>query len=238
MPMVAHAGITALLGDDSALAFIAFLVLLAPGALCAWVVLGPGGIVLPLAGMMAMILLPLSVVFLPEIRPFGRMPVREATSGRTTPYLPRGAEPRPEFERAVSVSQQSMHRPMRGVSAYPVTLRGRYTVVPLLPPGWTPSQPVHAVAMVDLPDRGEAPRPDWPAQGGLVPLRDSDLRVEAARQALAMAGLQPAPALAIGRWSDSPWRTRIDELAPVLLAYAGGVAAWAAMVLLARMRRA
>jgi hypothetical protein len=130
-----------------------------------------------------------------------------------------------------------MHRPMRAVSAYPVTLRGRFTVVPLVPPDWTPSQPVHAVAMLDRPERGEAPAAAWPARGGLVPLRTSALRQEAARRALAMAGLEPAQAIAIGRWSASPWRTRIEELAPVLLAYAGAVAAWGVLLLLARMRR-
>ena len=236
--MVAHAGLAALLGDDSTIAFVAFLILLAPGALCAWIVLGTGGIVLPLAGFMVMILAPWSVVFLPEVTPLGHVPVRESGDVAAGAYLPRGAEPRPEFLRDVDIARQSMHRPMRAVSGHPVTLRGRYTVVPLLPPDWTPSQPVHAVAMVDRPDRGEAPAASWPAQGGLVPLRDSALRQEAARQALAMAGLVPAQAIAIGRWSDSPWRTRIAELRPVLLTYAGAVAAWAVMVLLARMRRA
>ena len=235
--MVVFAGLTALLGDDSAIAFFAFLILLAPGALCAWVVLGAGGLVLPLAGFLVMILAPWSVVLLPEIAPLGHVPVRAPGSGAAGAYLPRGAEPRPEFLREVDIARQSLHRPMRAVSAYPVTLRGHYTVVPLLPPGWTPSQPVHAVAMLDRPARGEAAVADWPAQGGLVPLRESALREEAARRALAMAGLEPAQAIAIGRWSASPWRTRIEELAPVLLAYAGAVAAWAVLVLLARMRR-
>lgn len=236
--MVAHAGLAALLGDDSAIAFFAFLILLAPGALCAWIVLGTGGIALPLAGFMVMILVPWSVIFLPEVEALGHVPVREAGRGGTGAYLPRGAEPRPEFMRDVDIARQSMHRPMRAMSSYPVTLRGRYTVVPLLPPDWDPSQPVRAVAMLDRPERGEAPEATWPAQGGLVPLRESSLRQQAARQALAMAGLQPAQAIAIGRWSDSPWRTRIAELGPVLLTYAGAVAAWAVMVLLARMRRA
>ena len=236
--MVAYAGLNAVLGDDSAVAFFAFLILLAPGALCAWIVLGTGGMVLPLTGFMVMILAPWSVIFLPEVAPLGHVPVREAGHGGTGAYLPRGAEPRQEFLRDVEIGQQSMHRPMRAVSGYPVTLRGRYTVVPLLPPDWDASQPVHAVAMVDRPHRGEAPQATWPAQGGLVPLRESSLRQEAARRALAMAGLQPAQVIAIGRWSDSPWRSRIAELAPVLLTYAGAVAAWAVMVLLARMRRA
>lgn len=237
LPMLAHAVLTALLGDDSAVAFFAFLMLLAPGALCAWIVLGSGGIVLPLAGMMVMILIPWSVIFLPEVAPLGQVPVREAGSAAAGAYLPRGAEPRPDFLREVDIARQSMHRPMRAVSAYPVTLHGRYTVVPLLPPDWDPSQPVHAVAMLDRPERGEAPEATWPPQGGLVPLRESGLRQDGARRALAMAGLVPARDIAIGRWSATPWRTRIAELAPVLQAYGAAVAAWAVLVLFARMRR-
>lgn len=238
LPMVAHAGLSALLGDDSAVAFFAFLILLAPGALLAWIALAARSVPLALAGMLVMILAPWSVVVLPEVAPLGHVPVREAGHGGTEAYLPRGAEPRPDFLRDVDIAQQSMHRPMRGIGAHPVTLRGRYTVVPLVPPGWDPTQPVHAVAMLDRPERGDAPAASWPARGGLVPLRDSALRQEAARRALAMAGLVPAQAIAIGRWSDNPWRTRLDELAPVLLTYAGAVAAWAMTVLLARMRPA
>lgn len=191
LPMVAHAGLAALLGDDSAFAFLAFVVLLAPGALLAWIALATRGVLLPLAGMMVMILAPWSVVFLPEVAPFGHVPVREAGSGRAGAWLPRGAAPRTGFLREVSVARKSTHRPLRG-PGYPVAQRGRHIVVPLVPPGWDPAQPVRAVAMLDRPAGGPAPEAAWPAQGGLVPWRESALRQQGAREALVRAGLVPA----------------------------------------------
>ena len=221
LPMLATFGLGAVLGDGSAVVVAVFLVLLLPGALLSWVALASHGILLPLAGMMVMILTPWTAVLLPEIAPLGHVAVRDAA-------------PRPEFQRDVDVSRTIARSPMRGGAPQPRLERGRYTVVPLVPPGWDPAQPVRAVGMRE---GGGTDAPPWPAQGGLVPLRDSVLRREGARQALAMAGLQPAETIAIGRWSETPWRTRLDETAPVLLAHAGAIAIWAAMVLIAGMRR-
>jgi hypothetical protein len=207
-----------LLGEDSVVVILLFLVALLPGALLAFLTLAPASVLLAVAGLATMVLAPWGFVLLPEAQILGVMPAR-------------GAVPAAGLARSVTVGRSWQATPMRGTGTRRMTEHGTFTVAPLLPPGWQPGDAVRAVALAGPRGAG------WGPGGGLVPLRPSALRDLAARQAIAEAGLVPAADIAIGRWSAQPWRERLREARGPLAGLGGGLAAWSAMVLLAAMLR-
>ncbi len=125
-----------------------------------------------------------------------------------------GAAPRAELAEVVTVVGNWFSR--RGG---PGRRQDTYAVAPVGPPGWTPDQPVPAVALAasrrELSRR--VPGHDaWATQGGLLRLLDEDLLSRAVRQALARRGLAPADGLVTGAWVPGPGRARLEAMLPAL----------------------
>ncbi|WP_372618784.1 hypothetical protein [Falsiroseomonas sp.] len=108
-----------------------------------------------------------------------------------------------------------------------------YAVVPIVPPGWTPEQPVRVVAVegepsiVSVRPAGTA---HWAAPGGLLRTLSEDREVRAARQALARRSLVAAPDLVIGLWVPSPGWARLDAVLPSLIVLAVALSGWMALL--------
>lgn len=112
--------------------------------------------------------------------PSGEISVAEAPSQRfATAYTFRDAATRPELSGSES---------QRGRRGGP----GRaYRVMPLVPPGWTPADPVPAWAACSTPDC--PPKTPSPRFGARVARMDVDAFEKAARAAAATHGLRVAP---------------------------------------------
>jgi hypothetical protein len=132
-----------------------------------------------------------------------------------------GAAPRADLAEVVTVVD-TWYTPRGG----PGRRQDTYVVAPVVPPGWTPAEPVPAVAV--LASRNEYSRrvPDassWPAPGGLLRLLDEELQTRAVRRALRQRGLVAADELVIGTWEASPGWARLDGLLPPMLLLGTGL---------------
>jgi hypothetical protein len=232
--MLLQAALMPVLGDG-VLLFLLFFLALIPGFGVALVF--SGGSVLRLSlGALLMLLAPLFSLMLPEARIFGPVPTVPVAEAPSRPAaagfrLP-GAAPDAERQREVSVARSSAGRDLRGRPSAPVTVRGTYLVAPVVAPGWTPAEPVPAVAVQDIdtpfPARSGPPRP-WAPEGGLIKLLPEATRDAAVRQALVQAGLAAAPGLVIGRWVERPGWARLDAALPLLWVWGGALLAWAVL---------
>ena len=132
------------------------------------------------------------------------MPPPRRATGRLPAYVLPGAAPRTDLAREVTTTLVERTRPaLRGASMSTTTLRGRFTVVPIVDTALD--------ARAAGAGRGRArprPRPPdrrrQPAAPSTRPRRAAPVDGPAARracgQALEQAGLSAAPGLVIGRW--------------------------------------
>lgn len=147
-----------------------------------------------------------------------------------------GAIPRVELRQVVTVVD-SWYRFRGGTSRRQDT----YIVAPVVPPGWTPDQPVRAVAIVA--SRHELSRrvpghDDWRAPGGLLRMLDDELQTRAVRRALQQRGLTAASPLVIGTWTPNPGWARLEAGLPGLALIGAVLLAWTIILLFDRARAA
>lgn len=147
-----------------------------------------------------------------------------------------GAAPRTELAEVVTVVDSWTMR--RGGES---RRQDTYAVAPVVPPGWTPAEPVPAVVV--LASRHEHSRrvPDqasWSAPGGLLRLLDEELQTRAVRRALRQRGLTAADELVIGTWEASPGWARLDAMLPPLLLLGAGLLAVLGLAAFERARPA
>ncbi|WP_237217396.1 hypothetical protein [Falsiroseomonas oryziterrae] len=227
LPILLQVALGPVLGDGFIL-FLLFFLCLIP---CIGVAFVWAGVRLWLLFPAALLLVfvPFASLIWPEARVIGTVP--EATlaemAARRAPAGFRLPDAAPLVAAARSVNAASTSRPtdLRGRRGAPVTIRGDFTVVPIVGPGWSPDQPVLAVGVVD-----SAEAPAWAASGGLLRLLPDRLREVAVRDALEQAGLVAAPGLEIGRWVASPGWARLDAAMPLLALYGAAVLAWGVLV--------
>jgi|GEM_PF-4458365 len=179
-----------------------------------------------------LVFVPFVSLIWPDARVIGTVPEATLAEIATRPApagfrLP-GAAPLLTAARTVEASSTSRPPDLRGRRGAPVTIRGTFTVVPLVEPGWVPGQPVLAVGVVDS---GDAPA--WAPSGGLLRLLPDRLRENAVRRALAEAGLAAAPGMEIGRWVASPGWARLEAARPLLMLYGAAVLVWAVLLAIA-----
>jgi hypothetical protein len=173
-----------------------------------------------------------------EARIFGTVPSLDAAAAPARPaaagfLLPRAA-PRADLAREVTVGLDLPRRDMRGRSTSPSRLRGRFTVVPVVGPDWTPAQPVPVVAVLEHgPDSvtHAVPGAPWDAGRGVLRLLPEPLRDHAVAEALRQAGWAAAPGLVVGRWVADPRRARLDAATPLLWVFAAALGGLALLVL-------
>jgi hypothetical protein len=144
-----------------------------------------------------------------------------------------GAAPRADLRQVVTVVDRWVSR--RGG---PGSRMDTYVVAPIVPPGWTPDQPVSVVALV--PDRHQLHRrePDhgsWSAPGGLLRLLDDDLQSRGVRDALTKGGFVRGANLVIGVWVPSPGWARVEAMLPGLAVIGTTLLAVLAMVAFDRL---
>lgn len=227
LPILVQVALTPVMGGGFLL-FLLFFVCLIPCIGVAFVWCGARlWLLFPAA--LLLVFVPFVSFIWPDARIFGTVPeatlpeiaARRAPAGFRLP----GAAPLLSAARTVDASSTSRPSDLRGRRGAPVTIRGTFTVVPIVGPGWSPDQPVLAVGVVDSADV-----PSWAASGGLLRLLPDELRENAVRSALAEAGLVAAPELEIGRWVASPGWARLDAATPLLLLHGAAVLAWAMLL--------
>ena len=236
LPMLVNAVLLPVWGEGSTGIFVLFMLALVGGAGACFVFAGEGmlriGYAMCIVVGAAFLSLPLH-----EARILGLVPTRDAAAAPAHPaaagFLLPDAAPRTDLARDVAVTLTERSRPLGGTSSGTTTLRGRFTVMPVVDAGWTPAQPVPVVAVLDHgPDRPVAavtPAP-WEAGRGVLRLLPDPLRERAVREALAQAGLAAAPGMVIGRWVEHPGWARLEAAMPLLTLFAGALTAWALVI--------
>jgi hypothetical protein len=223
-----------LAGMEPAMAIFAVAVAVVPGAIVA--LTQPVPIWAGIAGFLLLIIAPFAAVILVEERGLGTLPrvaAEEAWSHRLAAGFRLGElAPRPDLAQIAVVSggQWTPHPTTSRRRAMPWT--HRYRVTPVVPPGWTPDQPVHLLDVVD------ATAPAMPAApaGFMLLLPDPEHDI-AMRRALRQAGLVAAPVLVAGRLAEEPVAAQLGAWLPGLAVLAGTLAAWLALVAIASHRR-
>lgn len=243
VPMLLHALLLPVWGEGSTPLFVVFLLSLLPATGVAFFCAGPGMLRIGYA-MCIVIGAAFLSIGLNEARIFGAVPSLDAAEAPSRPaaagfLLPRAA-PRADLARMVEVRLSLPRRDMRGRSTSPSRLRGRFTVVPVVGPDWTPAQPVPVVAVLDHGPDGavhEVPGAPWDAGRGVLRLLPDPLRERAVEEALRQAGWTAAPHIVVGRWVADPRWARLDAAMPLLSLF--GVAMLGlALVVLSRHPRA
>lgn len=236
LPILLHAILLPVWGEGSTPLFVVFLLSLLAATFAAFI--GAGGGMLRIGYAMGFLVGAAFVsLALHEARIFGPVPSLEAAEAPAHPasagFVLPGAAPRADLAREVEVRITLPQRDLRG-RARPTTLRGRFTVVPVVGPGWTPSQPVPVVAVLDHgPDSPVAAvtTAPWDAAGGVLRLLPDPLRDHAVQAALRQAGWTAAPHIVTGRWVADPRWARLDAATPILLLYATAMLGLALVVL-------
>ncbi len=171
-------------------------------------------------------------------RMFGTVPSLDAVAAPSHPaaagFLLPLAAPRADLAREVSVRLALPRRDLRGRSTSPSRLRGRFTVVPVVGPDWTPAQPVPVVAVLEHGPDGvteEVPGAPWNAGRGVLRLLPEPLRDFAVQEALREAGWTAAPQIVVGRWVSDPRWARLDAAMPLLWLFAAAQLSLALVIL-------
>jgi hypothetical protein len=237
LPMLLHAILLPVWGEGTTPLFVVFLLSLLPATGVAFVC-GGGGLLRIGYAMCIVIGAAFVSLSLHEARIFGSVPSLDAAAAPSRPaaagfLLPRAA-PRADLAREVEARISLPRHALRGPSSGSMTLRGRFTVVPVVGHDWTPAQPVAVVAVLDHgPDgviQAVTPAP-WDAGGGVLRLLPDPLRDHAVRQALAQAGWTAAPGIVVGRWVADPRWARLDAAEPLLWLFAAALLGLALVIL-------
>lgn len=235
--MLLHAILLPVWGQGATPLFVVFLLSLLPAFAAAVICAGTDSMLR--LGYAACIAVGAAFVSLSvtEARIFGTVPSLDAAAAPARPaaagFLLPGAAPRAALAQDVAVRLDLDRRDMRGRSAGPARLRGRFTVVPVVGPDWTPAQPVAVVAVLDHGPDGmthEVPGAPWDAGRGVLRLLPDPLRDHAVREALRQGGWTAAPGLVVGRWVADPRRARLDAATPLLQVFAAAMLGLALVV--------
>jgi hypothetical protein len=203
------------------------------------------------AAIILMVVAPLAAVIVAEGRAAG--PILHVAAGQAATHrlaagfiFTDGSMPRVDLQQTVTIGEVTPtgRAPRSGwgssggvdLPALPNTFF-TYAVVPVVPPGWTPDQPVRVVAVdgdrsivsVRPPCRAHSAEP-----GGLLRTVSEDRESRAAREALGRRGLIAAPDLVVGLWVPSPGWARLDAVLPSLMVLAVALALWTGLLLLGR----
>ena len=242
LPILVNTALLPIWGEGSMGTFVLFMLSLLVGAGMCFV--HAGGSMLRIGYAMCIVVGAAFIsLSLHEARILGAVPSLEAAAAPGHPgaagFVLPGAAARTDFARTVEATLTERERPLRGASTGTITLRGRFTVVPVAGADWTPAQPVPVVAVLDHgPDRPIAavrPAP-WGEGRGVLRLLDDPLRERAVRAALAQAGLTAAPGVVIGRWVESPGWARLDAATPLLTLIGVAMLGWALVIVSAHPR--
>jgi len=237
LPMLLHAVLLPVWGGGTAPLFAVFILSLLPATGVAFFCAGTS--VLRIGYAMCIVVgaafLSLS---LHEARIFGAVPSLDAAAAPSRPaaagFLLPHAAPRADLAREVDVTVTLPRRDMRGRSIGSMTLRGRFTVVPVVGQDWTPAQPVPVVAVLDHGPDGvvhavqSAP---WDAGRGVLRLLPEPLRDHGVQEALRDAGWTAAPHIVAGRWVADPRWARLDAARPLLWLFTAALLGLALVIL-------
>jgi hypothetical protein len=237
LPILLHAVLLPVWGAGSGPLFVVFLLSLLPATAVAFICAGEGILRICYAMCIA-IGAPFLSLSLHEARIFGPVPSLEAAAAPAHPsaagFLMHGAAARADLAREVEARVTVPRQSLRGPSTGSITLRGRFTVVPVVGPDWTPAQPVTVVAVLDHgPDGGiqAVTAAPWGAGRGVLRLLPDPLRDQAVRQALAGAGWTASSNIVVGRWVADPRWARLDAATPLLWLLGVALLAFAVVVL-------
>jgi hypothetical protein len=237
LPMLVHAVLLPVWGEGSTPLFVVFLLALLPASGVAFVCAGPGMLRVGYA-MCIVVGAAFLSIGLNQARIFGAVPSLDAAVAPSRPaaagFLLPGAAPRADLAREVTVRLDLPRTDMRGRSASPSRLRGRFTVLPVVGPDWTPAQPVPVVAVLEHGPDGVAhavPGAPLDAGRGVLRLLPEPLRDFAVAEALRQAGWTAAPHIVVGRWVADPDWARLDAAMPLLRLYAAALLGLALVVL-------
>jgi hypothetical protein len=221
LPILLHALLLPVWGAGSTPLFVVFLLSLLPATGVAFVIAGEGVLRIGYAMCIA-IGAPFLSLSLHEARILGAVPAVEAAAAPSHPaaagFLLPQARPRGDLSRTVAASVTLPRQALRGASGS-MTLRGRFTVVPVVGPDWTAGQPVPVVAVLDHgPDSapGLVTSARWEEGRGVLRLLPDPLRDHAVREALRQAGLDAAPRMVVGRWVADPRWAMLEAASPLL----------------------
>ena len=237
LPILLHAILLPVLGEGSTSLFVVFLLSLLPATGVAFFCAGEGMLRIGYA-MCIVIGAAFVSLSLHEARIFGSVPSLDAAAAPSHPaaagfLLPRAA-PRADLAQDVQARITLPRTALRGSSRGTMTLRGRFTVVPVVGPDWTPAQPVPVVSVLDHGQDGVVhavtPAP-WDAGRGVLRLLPDPLRDHAVQQALAQAGWTGAPHMVVGRWVADPRWARLDAAGPLLWLFAAALFCLALVIL-------
>ncbi|WP_198371456.1 hypothetical protein [Roseomonas rosulenta] len=237
LPVLLHAILLPIWGEDSAALFIVFMLALLVGTGACFVYAG-GGMLRTGYAMCIVVGAGFISLSLHEGRILGAVPSLDAAAApdhlAAAGFLLPGAAPRAGLARQVEVTLTQPRQALRGASRGTTTLRGRFTVVPVVDADWTPARPVPIVAVLDHgPDRGigAVTTAPWESGHGVLRLLPDPLRERAVRQALAEAGLEAAPQIVVGRWVADPRWARLDAARPLIWLSGAAMLGWAVVIL-------
>ncbi|WP_137128241.1 hypothetical protein [Roseomonas sp. HF4] len=237
LPMLLHAILLPALGEGSTPLFVAFLLSLLPATGVAFFCAGPGMLRIGYA-MCIVVGSAFLSLGMNEARIFGAVPSLDAAAAPSRPaaagfLLPRAA-PRADLARTVEVRLELPRNDLRGRPTSPSRLRGRFTVLPVVGPDWTPAQPVPVVAVLEHGPDGvthEVPGAPWDAGRGVLRLLPEPLRDFAVEEALRQAGWTAARGIVVGRWVADPRWARLDAAMPLAWLFAAALLCLALVVL-------
>jgi hypothetical protein len=237
LPILLHAILLPVWGEGTTPLFVVFLLSLLPASgaasFCAgWTMLRMGYAICILIGAAFL------SIGMTEARIFGTVPSLDAVAAPSRPaaagFLLPQAAPRVDLAQEVEVRVALPRHDLRGRPTSPSRLRGRFTVVPVVGPDWTPAEPVPVVAVLEHGPDGvtdEVPRAPWNAGRGVLRLLPEPLRDFAVQEALRQAGWTAAPHIVIGRWVADPRWARLDAAMPLLWLFAAALLSLALVVL-------
>ena len=238
LPILLHAILLPVWGQGSTPLFVVFGLSLLPAFVAAVICAGHESILR--LGYAACIVIgaPFLSLSLTEARIFGTVSTLDAGAAPSRPaaagFLLPNAAPRADLAREVTVRVELPRTDMRGRATSPSRLRGRFTVVPVVGPDWTPAQPVPVVAVLEHGPDGvthEVPGAPWDAGRGVLRLLPEPLRDLAVQEALRQAGWTAAPHIVVGRWVADPSWARLDAAVPLLWLFAATLLGLALVVL-------
>ncbi|WP_137128045.1 hypothetical protein [Roseomonas sp. HF4] len=237
LPMLLHAILLPVWGEGTTPLFVVFLLSLLPASGAAFFCAGQTMLRMGYA-MCIVIGAAFLSIGLTEARIFGNVPSLDAAAAPSRPaaagFLLPQAAPRADLAREVEVRVALPRRDMRGRSTSPSRLRGRFTVVPVVDPDWTPAQSVPVVAVLEHGPDGithEVPGAPWDAGRGVLRLLPEPLRDFAVQEALREAGWTATPHIVVGRWVADPRWARLDAAMPLLWLFAAALLSLALVVL-------